>query len=99
MVTASLYKASFNLKMWVYKPPKVVVAVANTPYILNLIFKTPHSKKSVITQTAPPFLTWCDQIAIAFIIFLFILLLLLFVVTLIIVLSSSYMTGIKIRGL
>lgn len=99
VVTASSYKAPFDLKMWVYEPPKVGVAVANVPRILNLIFKTPPSKESVIAQTAPPSSTWCDRIAIAFIVFLFILLLVLVVVALVAVLSSGYMTGIRMRGL
>jgi len=81
VVTASSYKAPFDLKIWVYQPPKAGAAAAPS---------------AVYTLTVSSSSTWCDRIAIAFIVFLF-MLLLLGLVVLVVALSLGDMSGI-IRG-
>jgi hypothetical protein len=70
VVTASSGAAPFDLKLWVYEPPKVSAA-SQICDILTPTFKaSTFSKKLLASPTVAPFSTWRDRIIIAFVAFL-----------------------------
>ena|SRR5258708_21263127 len=81
VVTASLHAAPFDIKVWVYEPPKVSAA-SRICDILTWTFKAPVFLEKLLaspTVAPAPLLTWWDRITIAFLTFLYMLLFILVV--------------------